>query len=488
MIKGVLTPEAALGKSSEELARLRAEGWFPPIAGGSGLESNINAMWVAKQSGRGSPASMTAGTKKMRWVGGDMQVARADGTEPYSDGTLFGDTVDFVNTLTGNGAPVLQGQSGIIAYLDWLACGQEVVTGGVNATHTIAISSAPTGGQTMASFNGYGPFAVPFNMTAAAFQAALLAATNSSGTSLPAASVTVTGGPLPATPLTVSFVGPLGNQPVPSTAWTFTDAYVGGAAPATTATSGVTGAGYQHVATPADVGGFWSSWVKSVGKSVVYRGQFNDCRIASLRWEGSSASKVLKVTPTLMVLDPGVLLAADPTKPDEGTRPFIYTEGQGQFNIDGQVFRGHSAFALEGQWGLDEWYGDAATPFDVINTRATVVLQGITIILDAQGLAFYNKYIYGTATPAVGARPIQTIPALGSYQCLFNRVNPYTGGISESAKFELPSVKWDPNLAIPANPAGGAVEFPLAGEFRKVAGQPPFRVTITTPYDVAYSS
>lgn len=488
MIKGVLTPEVALGKSSGELARLRAEGWLLPIAGGSGLESNINAVWIAKQTGRGAPASMIAGTKKGRWVGGDMQVARADGTEPYSDGTLFGDTVDFVNTLTGNGAPVLQGQSGVVAYLNWLACGGEVVTGGVNATHTISVTGTPTGGQTLATFNGFGPFAVPFNMTAAAFQAALLAATNSSAQTLPAASVAVTGGPLPGTPLTVAFSGPLGNQPVPTAAWVFADAYTGGATPATAAAAGVVGTGYKHVATPADVGGFWSSWVKSVGKSVVYRGQFNDCRIQSLRWEGSSASKVLKVTPTLLVLDPGVLLATDPTKPDDGTRPFIYTEGQGQFTIDSAVFRGHSAFAIEAQWGLDEWFGDAATPFDVINNRATVVLQGITIILDAQGLALYNKYIYGTATPAVGARPIQTIPALGSYSCLFNRVNPLTGGISESAFFEVPSVKWDPNLAIPANPAGGAVEFPLAGEFRKAVGQPPFRVTITTPFDAAYTS
>lgn len=487
MIKGVLTPEETLSYNDEEIARLRAEGYMPAIAGGA-LESNINALWVAKQTGRGTPASMVAGTKKMRWIGGDMQVARADGTEPYSDGTLFGNTVDFVNTLTGNGAPVLQGQSGVIAYLDWLACGQEVVTGGVNEQHTITVTGNPTGGQTTANFNGY-TFVIPYNGTAAAVQAAMLAAVNASGQSLPAASITVAGGPLPATPLSVTFTGALGSQPVPITSWSFTDAYTGGATPATSpVTEATAGVGYTHVATPADVGGFWSSWVKSVGKSVVYRGQFNDCRIANLRWEGSSASKVVKVTPTLMVLDPGNLLAADPTKTDDNTRPFIYTEGQGNFTIDGQVFRGHSAFAIEAQWGLNEWYGDAATPYDVINNRATVILQGVTIILDPQGLSFYNKYIYGTATPTVGAKPIQAIPALGSYSCLFNRVNPYTGGISESAKFELPSVKWDPNLAIPANPAGGAVEFPLAGEFRKVPGQPPFRVTITTPTDTAYSS
>lgn len=494
MIKGVLTPEETLSLSSDNLSRLRAEGWYPAIAGAQGggaLESNINALWVAQQpAGRGTPASMIVGTKKMRWVGGDLNVARADGTEPYSDGTLFGDTVDFVNTLTGNGAPVVQGQSGILAYLSWLACGQEAVTGGLNAEHSISVTGAPTGGQTMATFAGFGPFAIAWDATAAAVQASMLAAENPSqnqGT-LPAGSILCAGGPLPANPITVTFQGSLANQPVPSTSWSFTDAYTGGATPATEAASTIVGTGYTHVATPADTGGFWSSWVKSVGKSVVYRGQFNDARISNLRYEGSSASKVVKATPTLLILDPGNLLGVDPTKADDGTRPFIYTEGQGNFVIDGQVFRGHSAFAIEAQWGLNEWYGDAATPYTVINNRATVVLQGITIVLDSNGLAFYNKYIYGTETPAVGAKPIQTIPALGSYSCTFNRVNPFTGGISESMNITLPSVKWDPNLAIPANPAGGAVEFPLAGEYRKVAGQPAFTVTVTTPNDIAYSS
>jgi hypothetical protein len=482
---GVLTLAEAAGLSSAELRAKRAEGWLPPIAGGA-LESNINALWVAKQTGRGAPATMTVGSKKMRWSGGDLQIARADGSEPFSDGTLFGDTVDFVNTLNGNGAPVLQGQSGIAAYLAWLACGQEVVTGGTNAVQTVSVSGVPTGGSFTLILNGFTSTPITFNSTSAAAQTALLAATNAAGQVLPAASITVGGGPLPATPLTVTFTGPLAAQPVP--AMTFTNALTGGSTPTPAVVVTTPGVGYTHVATPNDAGGFWSSWVKSVGKSVNYLGQFNDARISALRYEGSSASKVVKVTPTLQIMDPGMTLSTPPTKTDDGTKPFIYTEAAGSFTIDNQVYHGHSAFAIEAQWALTEWYGEGVSPYDVINGRATVSLQGITIILDAQGLLRFNNQIFGVAAPAANARPISTTGLIGSYSCQFNRINPYTGGISESLNVSVPGVKWDPSLAIPANPAGGPVEFAMAGEMRKVAGQPPFTITTVSPNDPAYTA
>jgi hypothetical protein len=480
-----MTHDEAVALTDEQLINKRTEGQLPPIGGGA-LESNINSIWVSKQTGRGVPAVMTVGTKRGRWVGGDLNVARADGTEQFSDGTLFGDTVDFVNTLTGAGAPVVQGQAGLMAYLNWLSCGQESVTGGINAVHTL--TSTATGGTFSWTMNGYTVSGLnPTTTTGPTLAAALLTAVNSQGSSFPAGSITGTGAA--GGPWVITFVNPgsaqgLGFQPVPLP--TINNSLATGGT--VTAVSTTTGMGFTHVATPSDVGGFWTTWAKSVGKSVVWRGQFNDCRISSLRWEGSSASKVVKLTPTLMILDPGQIIAADPTQVDDGTRPFIYTDAAGTFNIDGQIYRGHSSFAMEAQWGLAEWYGDSVTPYDVTNTRATVQLSGITILIDAQGLARYNEQIYGTPTPAVGARPLTTIPALGSYSCTFSRTSPYTGLAVESAVFTLPSVKWDPSLNIPANPAGGPVELAMAAEYRKTAGQPAFTVAVTTPFSTAFSS
>ena len=392
-----------------------------------------------------------------------------------------------VNTLIGSGAPVVQGQSGVIGYLTWLANGQETVTGGVNAVQTLSITGAPTGGTFTLTLNGFTTAPIAYNATAAQVQSALLAATNAVGATLPANSITCTGGPLPTTNVVITFTGALGHQPVPLLTAS-SAGLTGGTTPTATVANTTTGTGYTHVSTPNDAGGFWSSWVKSVGKSVNYIGQFNDARVSTLRWEASSASKVFKVTPTLMILDPGMVITAAPGLiNDDGTKPFIYTEAQGSFTIDGQVYRGHSAFAMEATWAFTEWYGDAATPYDLVNGAAALTLQGITIILDAAGLSRFNSQIYGTPTPAANARPIQTIPYLGSYQCTFTRTNPYTGLTSESVNFLIPGVKWDPSLAIPANPAGGPVEFAMAAAMRKVSGQPPFQVTTVSPNDPAYT-
>lgn len=480
--KGVLPIREALRRDPRDLIIARKAGWLPPLGGGA-LESNIIGLWVSRQTAKGTPADMTTGVKSMRWVGGDIQTNRADGTEAYSDGTLFGDTVDFVNTLIGNGAPVVQGQPGVVAYLSYLASGQEAVTGGTNDVQTIPAGTA-TGGTFTISMNGYTTAPLSWNATNTDISTALLAATNSAGQTLPAGSVAVTGGPVNTTPVVVTFQGALGNQPVPLMTLD-TTLLTGGTIGAVTHTT--PGTGYQHVATPNDLGGFYSTWTKSVGKTVIHRNQFNDCRIQSLRLEGSSASKVLKATPTFISLDPGQIPAANPTKTDDGTRPFIYTEAMGTFTIDGQVYRGHSAFALECQWGLQEWYGDDVVPFDVINTRATVLLQGITIILDAQGLTRYNNQIYGVSNPPTNAKPLHSLPLNGGYSCQFNKVSQYTGLTSDSLKVEVPSVKWDPNLNIPANPAGGPVELAMAAEYRKAAGQPAYRITTVSSTDAAYT-
>jgi hypothetical protein len=484
-IVGVLSPEQWQQMNRVERRRAQKEGYLPPMAGGA-LESNIMGLWAACQTdGKGSPATMTAGEKRFRWVGGDIQANRADGTEQYSDNTLFGDSVDFVNTLEGNGAPVIQGQSGILAYLSWLAAGQETVSSD-EADCVQTLSSTATGGHFhLSTTTGYKTAEIPNTATAVQVSTALLAMTNPNGGKFPPLSVSCTGGPLPTTPIVITFEGPLAKQPVPLLVVDNTAA-TGGTAVAAMTTPGK---GWSHEITPADSGGFYSTWVKSVGESVVARHQFNDCRITTIRYEGSSASKVLKVTPTWVSFDPGIISAADPTKDDDGTRPFIWTEAAGTVKIDGEVYRGNSSFAAEAQWALTPWFGDDVVPYDVVSGRATLLLQAITILMDTQGLERYNCQIYDTPTPATDTKPITTIPSLGSYENTFSRTNPYTGGVSESFKFEALHVKWDPNLNIPANPAGGPVELPMAAEQRKDPlnpTDPAYRITVVTPYDDAY--
>jgi hypothetical protein len=460
---------------------------YRPIGGGA-LESNINGLWFMKQSAKGTPAVFTVGTKRARWVGGDLQTNRNDGSEAWSDQTLFADTVDFVNPRMGNGAPVLQGQSSLVAYLAWLSCGQETVTGGANAVITLTMTGAPTAGTFTLSWtilgNVYTTTGIASTATAAATLAAIQAA-------LPAAyggtNIVATGGPFPTTPVVLTFSGAnTAARPIPLP--TVVSSLTGGTTPTVAPTTTTAGTPFSHVATPTDTGGFFYGVVKSVGKSVVHRVQYNDCRTQSLRIEGSSASKVVKVTPTFISLDPGVIVAADPTKLDDGLRPLLYTEAAGAFTIDGSVYQGHSAFAAMFTWGLNEFYGDAVTVYDLINNEATAVLEGVTLLIDQAGLARFNSQIYGTTTPGVGARPITGLPLLGSYVTTFTRVDPNTGLTSESLKIEFFAVKWSPSLAIPANPGGGAVELSFAGAMRKSAGLPPFRITTANPLDAAFTA
>jgi len=244
----------------------------------------------------------------------------------------------------------------------------------------------------------------------------------------------------------------------------------------------VTGAAdpYTHVATPAESGGLWSKWWKKVGQNVgPLRQEFSDCRLTSLRVEGSSANKIVKLTPTFISLLSGKVFTTDPVGAVLAEQPLLYTEGIGRFAIDGTVYTGHSSFAIVINDNVAPWYGDDVLPNDITFGIATVAIEGVTLLVNTQGLSRYNQQIYGSPTPTVGAEPLKTIPALGSYTVDLQR------GSTRQLKIEVPGLKWSPDLAIAGNPDGGPVEIALAGQARKVTGQPMVKVTTKTA-DVAH--
>jgi hypothetical protein len=331
-------------------------------------ESNIYALWAAKQTAKGTPA--TVGTKRFQQVAGDISTAREDGSENFSDLDRFGDAVDYINTLQGSGAPVIQAQPNATAYLLWLYFGGEAFT---------ALSA---------------------------------------GVSPP-----------------------------------------------------------KFVFTPQANTGFWATFWKRIGLSEIQRQKFNDCKISSIKIEGSTANKVVKVTPTIISLDPGETFATDPTPTLEAAKPLLYTDAVGTFTIDGSVFNAQTQFAVTLDAGLAAYQGDAVKFQDLVAGAASISMEGPTILLDTAGIAQYNQIIYGTATPTTGTKPRTDRPVVGSFACEFKRG---TLAAKESIKVELPGVKWSPDLAAPPNPDGGAIELALNGEMRKVSGQPAIRITVET--------
>jgi hypothetical protein len=177
-------------------------------------------------------------------------------------------------------------------------------------------------------------------------------------------------------------------------------------------------AGYdynEHLATPGD-SAFWFSVWKSVGKVIgPLRQRFNDCRLQSIRIEGSSQAKVAKITPTFISLDGGITFAADPVVVADADEPMLYTEAEGTFEINGEVFTGHSSFAVVIADAANPWMGDSVRADDVTFGIATVTIEGITLLVNQQGFELYNELIYGHPTPPAGSKPLDVIPPTGSY-------------------------------------------------------------------------
>lgn len=106
---------------------------------------------------------------------------------------------------------------------------------GTNEVQSLAITGTPTGGTFTATYSGQTTASINHNATAAAVQTALENLSN-----IAVGDVACTGGPLPGTPVVITFKGNLGLQNV--AAITTTDSLSGGTAPAsaiTTTTAGV---------------------------------------------------------------------------------------------------------------------------------------------------------------------------------------------------------------------------------------------------------
>jgi hypothetical protein len=223
---------------------------------------------------------------------------------------------------------------------------------------------------------------------------------------------------------------------------------------------------FPHTETPNNAGGFWFTAWKKVGQSVAVKQKFNDCRMASLRIEGSSANKVVKATPTIISADPGEVYTTDPTVGLDADSPFLYTEAEGTFNLDGTIIRGHSSFALVINDNLTPWNGDSVFAQEIVPGQGAITVEGITLLVDAAGLAEYNKIVYGTASPTAGTKP-QKVVFFGSYTFTLTRGATTT---LRSFTVTLPKVHWLPDVAINGNPDGGPTEISLGAEARTSGG------------------
>lgn len=332
-------------------------------------ELQVYGLWAGKQTAKGSRNA--APGKRFKQVAGAFGVAREDGSENYSDATMFPDTQDWVNTLAGNGQPGIEATPDELAWVLW----------------------AFMGGET-----------------------------------------------------TSAVAGP----------------------PAKT----------KHTIVPLPGLGHWQTWVSRQGSSVIDRLSYNDCQTSQVQIEGSTGNKAVRITPTVICLDPAEQLAADPVAVMPTDACFLYTDGTGAFSIDGTVIRGHSQFTMVANKDLQPVYSDDVVVFDLAIGNAVTTIA-VTMYFDADGRAMWNKLLYGTATPATGAKPRRGLSPLGSYT--FTLTAKDRAGAVTGDKFVLtiPTVNWALPTAPAANADGGAGELALAGAMRKSApGTPDWTIAI----------
>jgi hypothetical protein len=121
----------------------------------------------------------------------------------------------------------------------------------VTEVDAVTITGAPTGGTFTLTFtyagSTYTTANIAYNATQAVVTAAIQAAQNPQGYTLPSAALTGSGGPLPGTPVSLTFSGIVG----PVTGETSTSALTGGASPAVAFTTTTLGTSPPATVVPA---------------------------------------------------------------------------------------------------------------------------------------------------------------------------------------------------------------------------------------------
>src|SRR4051812_24315536 len=170
-------------------------------------EVQRSALYWGKQSAK--TVENTTPSHRGLQVAGDFGLNRDVGSVQVSDGTKYGSQVRFLNTMSGAGTPGIEATPSELGSLLWLAHGAEVFTAGTNNVWTLA-GNPSSGTFTLVIDDGAALIQVTGivnTVTAAALDTSIESALTAAGYT-GGAQVTVAGGPLNTTPITVTFNGP----------------------------------------------------------------------------------------------------------------------------------------------------------------------------------------------------------------------------------------------------------------------------------------
>jgi hypothetical protein len=170
----------------------------------------------------------------------------------------------------------------------------------------------------------------------------------------------------------------------------------------------VTGAGdpWTHTFTLALTQPYLTAWRSLNGLFE----RFTDCKITSLNFESTSGG-ILAVTAGIVGLAPAFKSAIEPTGAAETTEPFLHMDGKGQFLVETVPIASVAATRLNFGTGVSVIYGDS-----IVGDQATEGMQEAVIELEQtiSNYAEWNRFHYGTTTPADNAAPTPGIIELAA--------------------------------------------------------------------------
>src|SRR5690606_3866349 len=93
--------------------------------------------------------------------------------------------------------------------------------------------------------------------------------------------------------------------------------------------------------------------------------------------------------------------------------------------------------------------------------------------LDDDAYQLAQKILYGTTSPAPGAKPVVFVGERGAFHVVHTQRDSAGVLTGNGADLEIPGVEWDPPSAgVVPSPRGGGGALELSGRMRKVAGRP----------------
>jgi hypothetical protein len=444
------------------------------------VESNYYGGWMSKQAAQGT-AGAAGSARRQSWVSDDFATNVDDGNLQVSDLSLYGTNYRYRNTVQAAGSPQFAALPSETAFGLWLAHGGETVTGATNELQTITVTGTPTGGTftlvytyrdaTTGAISTGTSGTIAFNASAANVSTALSTITQLSG------NITTGGGPLPGTPVTVTYNTALAGQPVRALTLG-TNSLTGGSTPTAAVTRTTPGVKRKHLFKPTlGVSPFWFTFYRRVGLGVIDRSRIVDSLITGWTLAGGNGDqKSVRFTPSILGLSPQAQ-TADPSDTFPTEYPWLYTDASGTWTIGGQVYTGQSQFNVAATQDRTPVYGDSVTPVDLAAGNASITI-GTTMVANQAAMDLRNLQLYGTASPIANQAPLSSIPSTVSFSGYLKQKESDGFLNGNDIKITFPGVQLNVPPAPAPNIAGGATDLAFTGTMFPVTGQDPYNIEV----------